>query len=133
MKHSGKLTTLTAVGAVALALLLAPSGARATGTTTTTVAPSTASKSTTTTSPSPTTPKPVVTTSGRWTVLVATFPTKKEAQTQLAQLKKLGFKHFHVAHVAKQYVVRERHLHHATATKLIAKLKAAGVVATESQ
>lgn len=132
MKHAGKLTTLTAAGAVAVALLLAPSGAGATSTTTTTVAPSTAPKSTTTT-PSVTTPKPVATTSGRWTVLVATFPTKPEAQTQLAQLKKLGFKHFHVAHVAKQYVVRERHLHHATATKLVAKLKAAGVVATESQ
>ena len=133
MKHAGKLTTLTAAGAVAVALLLAPSGAGATSTTTTTVAPSTASKSTTTTSPSVTTPKAVATTSGRWTVLVATFPTKTEAQTQLAQLTKLGFRHFHVVHVAKQYVVRERHLHHATATKLVAKLKAAGVVATESQ
>jgi hypothetical protein len=63
---------------------------------------------------------------------VASFATKKEATTQLAQLRKAGFKHFHVVHVGTQYVVRERHLHHTTATKLVAKLKAAGIVATAS-
>jgi len=130
MKHLGKLTTLTAAGAVAFGLLLAPSGAGASSTTTTTTtAPATTTKSTTTTAKTTAT---TTATTGKWTVLVASFATKKEATTQLAQLRKLGFKHFHVVHVGTQYVVRERHLHHTTATKLVAKLKAAGIAATAS-
>jgi cell division septation protein DedD len=143
MKHLGKLTTLTAAGAVAFGLLLAPSGAGASSTTTstTTPAPATTTKSatpaaaTTTKSATPAVAIPAAkttVTTGRWTVLVASFATKKEAATQLAQLRKLGFKHFHVVHVGTQYVVRERQLHHTTATKLVAKLKAAGIVATAS-
>jgi hypothetical protein len=127
MSHLGKLTTLTAAGAVAFGLLLAPSGAGASPSTptTTTTAPVTTSKSTT----SAAVPAATI---GRWTVLVAKFATKNEATTQLAELRKLGFRHFHVVHVGAQYVVRERHLHHAVATKLVAKLKAAGITATES-
>jgi cell division protein FtsN len=135
MRHLGKLTTLTATGAVAFGLLLAPSGAGASSSTptTTTTAPVTTSKSTTAAAVPVTPARTTTATTGRWTVLVATFATKNEATTQLAQLRKLGFRHFHVVHVGAQYVVRERHLHHAVATKLVAKLKAAGIAATESQ
>jgi hypothetical protein len=135
MNHLGKLTTFTAAGAVAIGLLFGPSGAgasTATTTTTTTTAPATTAKTATTTKIATTTATTTATT-GRWTVLVASFATKAEADTQLAQLRKLGFKHFHVVHVGAQFIVRERHLHHTTATKLVAKLKAAGVAATESR
>jgi cell division protein FtsN len=135
MQHLGKLTTLGATGAVALCLLLVPAGA---GAAPATVATSTAraTGATSTTPPKATTPAAATTattSTKRWTVLVGTFPTKAAARTQLAQLRKLGFEHFHVVHVGNDYLVRERHLHHATATKLVAKLKTAGITATELQ
>ncbi len=120
-------------------MLLAPSGVGASSaTSTTTPAPATTPAATTSKpATTPATPAAAATTAtattGNWTVLVSSFATKPEATKQLAQLRKLGFKHFHVVHVGTQYVVRERHLHHTTATKLVARLKAAGVSATESK
>jgi hypothetical protein len=134
MQHLGKFTTLGATGAVALCLLLVPAGAgaapatvatsaaRATGATSATTPPKATTQATATTA---------TTSTKRWTVLAGTFPTKAAARTQLAQLRK--FEHFHVVHVGNDYLVRERHLHHATATKLVAKLKTAGITATELQ
>ena len=127
MKHFGKLTTGAAALVVGVAMGLMPSGVGASSTsstsTTSTTAPTTTSSGSTgkTTSASPTV--------GHWTVLVASFKTKAEAKTQLAQLRKLGFKHFHIVHVGADFLVRERHLHHSTAIKLVAKLKADGIAA----
>ena len=144
--HLQRRTKLLTGAAIALGLVIPAAGTLASPSTgsgqasTATVAPTTTTvkastptttKSTPTTTKSTTAPKSkTAVTANHFRVVAGAFPTRAQANKQVARIKKAGQSGFVVVKSGKFFVVEDRGLAKAAAVRIVKALKAKGLAAS---